>query len=1025
MHTRPFALLLLAGLCLVAIILAGYRTTEGSRAQPTAIPTDTAALAGCRQQYIALQTPPAAPPADTVDPVYYADYNQQMLIFLQAGCHLLLEQDPANRAAVRAGKPGWLKDKYLRDTGPFVDDQALAVHPAVFLYYDPVAAGWLMGGRQGQPPDGAFVIKAMYAPPAAQYDGTTIDQIAPADFWGWSIMLRAAAASKDGWYWGGFDSGPLPTLDAYPFQQYPYAGFGQINGCLRCHASAAGEAFTFSSLRNIEFNPLTPATQHDPLIYYSDNSWLTPTPAPSAPNATPEATPVAAHRVNYAFLGTFPQFANVPVAQVTPFPPAIYDALVADPQAQHQFLPSSQCRTCHGGLAGKPFGPNMYLPNTDAESKLELQALQSAHIPGSSHSVGTDAGINLSPPGEWQWSMMGLAGRDPVFHAQLEGEGNLHPQHNIPAVTQDTCLRCHGVMAQRQFHLDNPDPHALFAQDQVLGKTKYGALARDGISCMSCHQIADPAAASPPQSLAAVDTGRIIINPPQAGQITINGPFPNPKTLPMRTSLGMTPTYNPFIQQSELCASCHTIRLPAFDIQDNQIVNRDGSPYLMFEQTTYLEWLNSGFAQPRGKSCQDCHMPKTLPLAPADQEVAADRPTPLALEYEIASIQSQRYPAVDNLAPVNEVTVKPRPGFARHSLHGVNLFVLAMFDQFDRLLGVGKQDYMTGSTTDLDFAALDYVLLAEEHSARVTAQTPTIATNAAGQEVLRTQVVVQNLTGHRFPSGVGFRRAFLQFQVIGGPDSAAAGEVVWASGSTNGVGVIVDGEGQPLPSEFFTPGPDGSEAYEPHYQVITNSLQVQIYEELTQTPEGKITSSFISRCHNLKDNRLLPTGWSKTPAGFDAYSAQSGSDFLDFPDAPKLTDDGCDRETALEATYPRGVDGDRDYLQGGQDTVVYEIALADIGHRSGVVGSESELVAAGRKLVQGGSVEAALYYQAIPPHYLAQRFVDGRHGAVQDDKTVNTRRLYYLASNLALDGTPAAHWKLAISAASQIISSEP
>ena len=30
--------------------------------------------------------------------------------------------------------------------------------------------------------------------------------------------------------------------------------------------------------------------------------------------------------------------------------------------------------------------------------------------------------VNVSPYGEWRWSPMGLAGRDPIFYAQLESE---------------------------------------------------------------------------------------------------------------------------------------------------------------------------------------------------------------------------------------------------------------------------------------------------------------------------------------------------------------------------------------------------------------------------------------------------------------------------------------------------------------------------------------------------------------------------------------------------------------------------
>ena len=52
-------------------------------------------------------------------------------------------------------------------------------------------------------------------------------------------------------------------------------------------------------------------------------------------------------------------------------------------------------------------------------------------------------------------------------------------------------------------------------------------------------------------------------------------------------------------------------------------------------------------------------------------------------------------------------------------------------------------------------------------------------------------MTIDNLVGHRFPSGVGFRRAFLELAVLDG-----AGEVLWASGRTDGAGVLVDEQGQ-------------------------------------------------------------------------------------------------------------------------------------------------------------------------------------------------------------------------------------
>jgi len=226
------------------------------------------------------------------------------------------------------------------------------------------------------------------------------------------------------------------------------------------------------------------------------------------------------------------------------------------------------------------------------------------------------------------------------------------------------------------------------------------------------------------------------------------------------------------------------------------------------------------------------------------------------------------------------------------------------------------------------------------------------------------EVTVTNLAGHRFPSGVGFRRAFLNLE------ASVNGKPFFVSGATNEKGQIVDFAGKVLPTESFSGG-----AYQPHFsekRPIRSSDQVQIYEELTQNARKEFTTSFTQRDYDIKDNRLLPIGWSLTgPAG------------MNLP------------EPFLHATLPVGdALEDPAYLAGkGQSIVRYEIPLP-----SGATANNLH-------------AKVMLYSQTMPPYYLADR---------SQTKTPATARLEYLASSLGtLANTDYANWKLAIASATK------
>jgi len=83
-------------------------------------------------------------------------------------------------------------------------------------------------------------------------------------------------------------------------------------------------------------------------------------------------------------------------------PAETYDDVVASAHGPEMFLTSNQCQGCHSA-ATYPFGPTMFHPTSPL-------------------TASPVTGINFSEYTEWRWSPMGLAGRDPIFYAQLESE---------------------------------------------------------------------------------------------------------------------------------------------------------------------------------------------------------------------------------------------------------------------------------------------------------------------------------------------------------------------------------------------------------------------------------------------------------------------------------------------------------------------------------------------------------------------------------------------------------------------------
>jgi mono/diheme cytochrome c family protein len=836
---------------------------------------------------------------------------------------------------------------------------------------------WLVNGRISNIPDGAMIVKEMYHPgPAARWQDKPLTPSS------WTVMIKDSKASKDGWFWGGLwtNNPPMPKpSDSFkpPFNVLN-EGFGL--SCLHCHASSEKES-TFASTTNIKGFP------GNPLSYFIDDTWRKPSTFAKVMSALAHESPdhkktLVSQKspVRWApdsdFLKFFKGASPTSAEELQVIPAETYDHVIAGHDGAKEFVTSDQCMICHSGNAwlGEKF----------------LMILEPK----------TPNPVNVSPYGEWRWSPMGLAGRDPIFYAQLDSElAYLKDRKEDQQKVINTCFRCHGVMGKRQLDADNnydpavpspqhPEPNFslsfVYNTDPASKDFKYGALARDGVSCAACHHIVKDKNQGPNALQSFLDhniTGEFTTGKRDEmfGPFEDNSVVPPPTEAntisphPMKESLGIDPKYNEYIKDSRLCGNCHTINLPVMDQK----------PFgHSLEQVTYLEWLNSDFQTDfkpgkDAKSCQDCHMSSTY--ANSQNKV----PETL-IQTAFADVQDDTYPAADHIAPMDQVRARFRnKGFVRHQLQGLNIFLLEMFNQFmspdkssppnfsNDILGVRKSDYMSTLSNDLPNSILNFVQAAQHDTATVEVSKPAVV----GQNFVA-DVTVTNKTGHRFPSGVGFRRLFIEYDVMDSSSvdtSTGKPKIVWSSGATNDEGFIVDNDGIILESEYIGTSRNKKGPAQPHFwgkdHPITSSKQVQIYEELITDSESNFTTSFIRRDAIVKENRLLPRGWSREGPAPTQFKGEF-----------------------LHSTFPEGdAANDPTYTNGsGTSKVRYQVPLSQLP--KGI--DPSRLI-----------VRATLYYQSIPPYYLMQRFE-------QAPNAPGTQRLFYLSSRLNPAGTPIENWKL-------------
>lgn len=482
----------------------------------------------------------------------------------------------------------------------------------------------------------------------------------------------------------------------------------------------------------------------------------------------------------------------------------------------------------------------------------------------SASAMRDSAGRNVAPFDLWSGSMMANSAVDPYWRAAVSAEVAATPAQKLHI--EEVCTRCHAPMAAPIDSSPAGEVLAFLHSDMSNSKAAKAKLGRDGVSCTVCHQIS-----AEQLGTEASFTGGFIFNK----QSLIYGPHASPVTMPMQHHVGYTPAEGDHILSSAMCATCHTVITGSYDHQGAS------TGIQLHEQVPYLEWRNSIYNdevianQDTAKSCQACHMPRT------------------DIDGEKISTRLAHNPGGRDFP-----FLRPREPYGRHTFAGGNTFMTQLIRDHRESLGLSTP------AEAFESVIAESRKLLQTATARLSLSKVSVVDNVA---VL--SVGVENLSGHKFPTAYPSRRAWIEFRV-----RDSLGNVRFSSGRFNAQGQLVNSDDEVLETEKAH-GP-----MQPHFETISDSTQVQIYESLMEDTEQALTFALLRGSRFKKDNRLLPKGWSPT------------------------------HEHAA-ATQPRGTEKDSDFV-AGKDRTTYQLQLTPGSY----------------------VVEARLLFQSLSGRYMAELF---------------------------------------------------
>ncbi len=254
----------------------------------------------------------------------------------------------------------------------------------------------------------------------------------------------------------------------------------------------------------------------------------------------------------------------------------------------------------------------------------------------------------------------------------------------------------------------------------------------------------------------------------------------------------------------------------------------------------------------------------------------------------------------DQVVIANQIlSLQGRSPFNLHQFAGANEFMLKLIKANKSSLGINIPDSYFDST----------ILYTGNN---LMQQSVTLALNqdSLNSDTSYFSVTLTDKTGHKFPSGYPSRRAVVQFIVL--KDN---GDTLFRSGIF-GSNYEVNNIGAP---------------YEPHHNIIKMQAQTQIYEMVMGDVNNNKTTVLERAADILKDNRLVPNGFTTTHYTYDTTKI----------DNLALADPDFNKNSS-------GIEGN------GKDIIHFHIPSNGY---SGIV-----------------NVYAKIFYQSVPPGWLSEMF---------------------------------------------------